>query len=354
MYTTLNILKASEACVPGFTRMASFFGINTEVKEQRIPLHVVALVGGKDDALWTLNHGAVIDPEEFKQFYARHLPAVWKHILYNELGRRSKTDRTKNKYLNRLLKDAYDANTFEEIEAYLVRARSHRFSHTLFDSVIDHDVWRNPHSFIAHVIDIIRNAYPYGDPCGFPEDDFKPKDGKDPYNKVEKSVSSRSSRYDDEDEGDGDVDRSDDEEERPVRLSQPRRDPDDIPDEEWIQKDRPTILIKYRGEFSEWLKKYPHSDGSGSSRGNLYFVRTTRKEHTLNEDVAAALCSGPDMYSFMTELKYKHPKGVKVIAATENKPASMQCTFTEPKQMFTMVRMLTAKSAMQDEERGEW
>lgn len=344
MYTTLNILKHGDACVPGFTRMASFFGITPDVKEQRIPLHVVALVGGLSDAQWALDNAAVIEEEEFKKFYQRHLPAVFKRMMYYEIERRNRGSKTKNPILNDLIKEAFTVHTFEQIEAFLKKARSYRFDHALYNSVLNDRCWSNPHQFIHKALETLTETYTYGEQLGFPEDTFVPKDGKDPHSQRRASTTRGRSNRDDEDD-------YDDEDERP-RRPVARRSRDD--DDDWGDFERPTVSMTYRKEFGEWLKTHPHSySTSSSSSGEMYFIRTTRRDATNGQNAAFLLCNEDDPYAFMSRMKYKVPKGIKVAPATETAPARMSISIDDPKQMFALVRVITTKSEMPDADTEE-
>lgn len=342
MYTTLNILKHGDACVPGFTRMASFFGISPDVKDQRIPLHVVALVGGLSDAQWALDNAAVIDEEDFKKFYARHLPAVFKRMMYYELERRNRNSKTKNPILNELLKEAFSVHTFEQIEAFLKKARSYRFDHALYNSVLNDRCWSNPHQFIHKALETLTETYTYGEQIGFPEDIFVPKDGKDPHSR---RATPRGRHRDDDDDAD-----YDEEDQRPRPAVRRSRDNDD----DWKDFERPTVSMTYRKEFGDWLKEHPHAySSSASSSGEMYFVRTTRRGATNGQNAAFMLCVEDDPYAFMSTMKYKVPKGIKVAPATETAPARMSINIDDPKQMFALVRVITTKTELPDSDTEE-
>ena len=75
MYTTLDFLKSNAACTPGFGRMLRFFGTKFD-RFEKIPLHVVSLVGGYTDAGWTIESALIIDPEQYAEFRARTLPPM--------------------------------------------------------------------------------------------------------------------------------------------------------------------------------------------------------------------------------------------------------------------------------------
>lgn len=82
MHTTLEFLKASDACTPGFGRMLRFFGTRFD-RNTKIPLHVVALVGGFSDAEWTLGSALIIDYDQYAEFRNRTLPLMMRRTLLN-------------------------------------------------------------------------------------------------------------------------------------------------------------------------------------------------------------------------------------------------------------------------------
>lgn len=94
MYTTLNHLKDAGACKEGFSKLLAFFGTSTTIKDKRIPLHAVLLISGKNDFEWAVNHGCVIEEEQFNALLDRVLPGLiryamkedydWKRVMRKE------------------------------------------------------------------------------------------------------------------------------------------------------------------------------------------------------------------------------------------------------------------------------
>lgn len=83
MYTTLDFLKSTDACAPGFGRMLRFFGTTFD-RHTRIPLHVVALVGGHSDADWVRHNSLIIDHEEYLEFRKRTIVHMMRKVLLGE------------------------------------------------------------------------------------------------------------------------------------------------------------------------------------------------------------------------------------------------------------------------------
>ena len=85
----------------------------------------------------------------------------------------------------------------------------------------------------------------------------------------------------------------------------------------------------------------------------MFIIRTTRREHTQGQAAAMMLAMDTDPYGFMSTMDYKKPKGIKVIAATEAKPARMEMSISDPKQMCALVRVMSSKSELPDADESE-
>src|SRR5438093_10600878 len=117
MHTTLNILKTTDACTGGYGRMIGFFGDRKKFGDQLIPLSVVSLIGGPDDAQWALHNSAVIDEEQYKEFYCQHMPSVLKHLLHTKVHRTEIYRKEKNPVMQQIREESLLIQTFEECEA---------------------------------------------------------------------------------------------------------------------------------------------------------------------------------------------------------------------------------------------
>jgi hypothetical protein len=158
MYTTLNMLKSTHACVPGYARMLAFFGTSQKVKEIPIPLAMIAMVAQVDDCQWAASNSTVFDPEEFLEFYKRNLaPALqcrfWS--VRNDQGRDDKSDQ------HPIIKEA-----FQEIEkvvdydsavAWMNKYNLYSLSHWIWTDVLNG--WLNPAQFTIFVTNNFEVSY---------------------------------------------------------------------------------------------------------------------------------------------------------------------------------------------------
>lgn len=164
MYTTLLDLKHNSACEGGFGRLLSFFGTAVAVKEQKIPLHVIALISGKDDAGWALENCLTIDPAQYQEFYKRTLPSVWNLVLRSaNIHRAHKTasysgsvNERKKAYFAKhydLTEELITAVTAEAIEPLLERLKMIVSQHEVFNQIKEAKPWKGPQEYIDYVHD---------------------------------------------------------------------------------------------------------------------------------------------------------------------------------------------------------
>jgi hypothetical protein len=272
--------------------MVSFFGNSKELGDQIIPLHVVALVGGGDDAKWTAMNSLVIDEEKYQEFYRKHLPSVLKKILESKLSSSDRRTKLKNEMLEKLREEAFTISTFEECEDWLRRARLVNTGHTIFSSVLRSRVWTTPASFICFCMDNCTETFRPGNSVF----------GSSLYNKVDAPASTLP-RESDEDEGE-DVD-EDDWEERPRRGRATRAVAVKTPD--------------YR-----------------------YWFKTSVEGRTAGQQIAHLFSDTP--FDFVNTLNYKTPRGVKVDKNEEGK-AKLTMTVDDDQRIFMMLRTVTTKAS---------
>lgn len=200
MYTSLAILKNVSACQNGFTTQLEFWGLGKEVKDQRIPLHAIALIGGGSDCTWALNNGVVINPSEYEAVYKRHALDVWRRLLndnnvYANLHsmqlqmQKQKKNKPKVKvkatparafdedeeeedevcethaHKERLLakyrnpgyafyRRAVDCKTVHEVDTLIAELRYNTYSIPLWQ-VILHEAWKSPKHFLLILLEFV-------------------------------------------------------------------------------------------------------------------------------------------------------------------------------------------------------
>lgn len=179
MYTTLALLRASSACTHGYGTQLKFWGTSPEVKEQRIPLHVLLLVSDEDDTQWALENGFIISPSEFKEFQERMLPVIWRSQLWEQDWQldekpsrikkapkisksfRSKTDQLDDLVQKEYREKAWKATTTADILRIVEEARFYVRNHW-FHRMVRESWLQEPVQFIKMVFASNINEYALG------------------------------------------------------------------------------------------------------------------------------------------------------------------------------------------------
>lgn len=349
MYTSLKLLKESDACVPGFTKLLNFFGPKPDVKEQRIPLHVVSILGGKDDADWAIENGSVFDPVQFEAFRRRWLPVVFfKKVYTTWCGVGMHRQARQSQKLVAFYKKALTLFSYEEINEFLFEMSLQSHSVSAFKATFQSDVYRNPIALIQHVsgeLDATLNSNSTCDPelkeylrkvyltChGLPLD--TPTQS---YTKSKKKpvATTNTGWNEDAEDAEEEEDLSDDE------------DPDQVVAEDGgvdgpavgiaVSKVEPT-LEETRAIISEAVatKVVPHVL---PINWRIFGGSASNPEHI---NFALALCPpGEDIYDFMRTMKYKLPRGAKV--ATASADGKLTVSVSGTKAMFAVVNALNSR-----------
>lgn len=307
MYTTLSILKSVKACKPGYSRQISFFGTKSIHKDQRIPLHAIALIGGAADVGWAVTHGIIIDPTEFQRFYERHALSVFKYLCATKISN-GYYDTGKHKIVHDLVADSTKVQTHEELSEFLKRARGFHFDHRLFTEVLNHDCWNTPRAFIQLCLEILSSKYSASSKWAFPQADNKSK----VRTKFPTSSSTSRSDHDEDDVDEDDVEEVD-------------YNDDDVDEE--LDDERPA------------RRSVRPSKSALQPAG--FWIRSTKENATAGQ--RAAFLFSEDPYSFLKEVEFKTPKGVSIVKA-EDGTISMQMVLSDQEKMFYLVRELNAKT----------
>jgi hypothetical protein len=154
MYTTLSLLKATKACVPGYTRMIGFFGTSAKVKEVKIPLYAVSLIGGHEDCTWAIENGMIIDKTEYDKFYRHHLAAMiqFKFWLEHE-EHRDQNWEMKHDYAKQARLDIMKVVDYESAQAWLDARRAVHINHWIWENMLADKIWSSPGKFVAAVVE---------------------------------------------------------------------------------------------------------------------------------------------------------------------------------------------------------
>lgn len=158
MYTTLALLKAVSACKPGYGRQIAFFGLKCD-RDQKIPMHVIGLVGGLDDFIWTLDHGAIIDKDDFAAFRARTLVGVWRNLCDQNFSGDDYI-RGKHSHTTRAAVEACELRTSEEIEHFLSIHQQYHFDVPFYEKVVHARELVEPLRYLKFVKENIARTIP--------------------------------------------------------------------------------------------------------------------------------------------------------------------------------------------------
>jgi hypothetical protein len=149
MYTTLKLLKANKACVPGFTRMITFFGNDPKIKDIRIPLYMVAIAGLPEDVSWVIENAMIIDDQEYVAFRKRHLLNLMHRAYTSYSSCRSVISESTSIFEARARIELVAARTYEAAERWLTKWNAYAFRGDVFEHVAHALEFYEPKAFIA-------------------------------------------------------------------------------------------------------------------------------------------------------------------------------------------------------------
>lgn len=320
MYTTLALLKSVKACVPGYGRQISFFGTKAALKDQKIPLCAVALIGGKDDVGWALSNGVVLDKEQFDVFFRRHAVSVFKSLCSSNIYSGGLRD-FKHKTVKELVTRSTKIHTFDELTDFLKEARGYNFDHALWNSVIDDVCWTSPAKFIEKCLEILDKTYTTGNNWSFPMHLINPHDPKDRIHIA------------------------------PAPTPAPATEPVAVEAAPAVAPSQPYGFDSDDEEEDERPRRAPRG-GVGKKKASspikCYWISSTRSELSAGQNAGHLFDESP--YDFLGTLEYKLPKNVSIVV--ENGEPVMRTEVTEKKTMFYMLRELTARSAHHEDQDG--
>jgi len=357
MYTTLSMLKQVEACKPGFGRMLSFFGIDRTIRDQRIPLHVVALVGNLEDANWTMSNGLIIDPAEFLALRRRHLVPMFMYRLYREYltnaDRRTRVD--KKPAIKALFDRALKLRTYEEIDSFLKEVQYSSFDQVTFKEVLRNDMWTDPLQFILALKNMTGNKISTSDSWFYesqiqrdyiphiylaamglpPETSFEPLLGsRSPAKKSKVPAGRRRSvSMNDDDEADSDDDEDDAPRRAPAAQRRARMVASDV---QQIDSSTTAVIEAVSAGTSTKIEQVVKPI---SIPDCIYIFKDYMPKRGSAENFARLLSTTP--FDFMKTMKYKLPKQVKVAVTND----VMTVTVTDSESMLRIVRSLNSASA---------
>lgn len=295
MYSTLAQLKENKACVPGFTRVASFFGVGTEIVNQKIPLHVIALLGGYEDATWALQNSITIDPEEFFKIRDRTLVSVWHNLMHRHLMRSTRASSLSNS-VRLALDEAYSLGSAQDILSFIEKHRWTGSQHPLWTRVINNEIFLTPADYLTYIIGQVDTSFSVTSTIGKRLLSFRTGSGRQlPWSPAE--------TLNDGDEDDGDED--------------------------------------------------PDTDNDNDNEIPL-FENVLTKGRSKGRCIAHLLSSDP--YDFLTTLKYKMPIGSAIVGHLGDailgdglKPI-FKIEINDLEKLFTVLHVLNARLPIEDQQ----
>lgn len=154
MKTSMNILRATNACTGGFGRQASFWTVRPKAKAIEYPIWMIGLTGSYDDLGWAINNALVIDEAEFKElkdrtFWPMFQQIFWSNITADYILKQS--TKKAGDFVRDSLQDALKIKNREEAEAWMAKYRRFKLSTPLFSNVANHNCWSDPQQYLSHL-----------------------------------------------------------------------------------------------------------------------------------------------------------------------------------------------------------
>lgn len=295
MYTTINLLKATSACVPGFTRVISFFGHSPKIKDQKISLATLALLGDKDDVSWAISSSVIIDPVEYEAFYKKHAVSVFRYRCHAELGSRfqpnfnSSSKFDGKKHLQEAALAAFEVMTIEQLTAFLEKYEWVNYDHDLWRDVIRNKCWHDPAAFMQYVFEIAATHVNNSTWAPTHVLDARKLEAED-----------------------------DDDDSRKENPEDGEDSEEDENSDSWTDADEVRASAAPKAAKNHWLT-------------------SSRSEFSTEEHIAHAFSDDP--YAFMVSSSFKTLKGVKLDAKT----GTLSFNTADPKLMLNIIRTVTKR-----------
>jgi hypothetical protein len=158
MKTSLNILRATNACTGGFARQASFWTVRPTAKAIEYPIWLIGLTGNYDDLSWAIHNSLIVDEKEFEElrnrtFWPMFQSLFWQHITADYILKAA--NKKKGDFVRDALQEGLKITNREQAEAWMAKYRRFKLSTTLFSNVVNHTCWRDPQQYLGHLTEAI-------------------------------------------------------------------------------------------------------------------------------------------------------------------------------------------------------
>ena len=156
MYTTLKFLKHCKACVPGYTRMVTFFSLSPKMKDVPIPLWLISLVCGVEDVGWVARNALIVDSQEMDGLKKAYLNGMLRYLYWTNYGT-SRGIQYHEPKVNSLTKEAMGAMLelglgWEKAQAYLDTYRPYNLDHWVWNEVVHQPALNLDAAFILELV----------------------------------------------------------------------------------------------------------------------------------------------------------------------------------------------------------
>jgi hypothetical protein len=360
MFTTLARLKDARACIPGYTRMLSFFSTAQNMKDVQIPLYMIPIIGEADDCTWALDHAATFDRGAYDKFYATHFWAVLDRVF----GRQFNNHFSKSgvsEYMPQAVQEAilsyFDIKSNEDALAWYDRWCLQSAHHWIWEEVLCARALRVPKYFIKEVLDNLTDGLP---------DDFQFAIARHHLGLPALTFAARPTvTVDDSDDREEDSDDGDDEESDDIgdddEDTAPRRyaskakkripnspsDADINGEDDPLTKARMIMQRLYRMSSSMAIRELKRL-GVRTKANRMYESRLSKAEN-----MTRMLTCGADPYPLMVQFivdnnlpELNKVKGFMLSQADDKEPPGYHLTFnsSDPRTIFRLFHLLKASN----------
>jgi hypothetical protein len=160
MKTSMNLLRATNACTGGFGRQASFWTVRPKAKAIEYPIWMVGLIGSYDDLNWAINNSLIIDEAEFEALKDRTFWPMFQSIFWSTIGADfilKQAEKKAGDFVRDALQEALAIKDRAQAEAWMAKYRRYKINNNLFANVANHSAWTDPQQYLSQLTDVIFN-----------------------------------------------------------------------------------------------------------------------------------------------------------------------------------------------------
>lgn len=152
MKTSLNILRATNACTGGFGRQASFWTVRPKAKAIEYPIWMIGLTGTYDDLNWAIQNSLVVDEADFKELKTRTFWPMFQYLFWNAIDEHFILKHASKKagdFQRDALQGALKVRNVEDAQAWMDTYSRYKFCTPLFAQVANNSCWTNPQDYLS-------------------------------------------------------------------------------------------------------------------------------------------------------------------------------------------------------------